>query len=87
MNPSHAVDPASIVSQAIELREKENGKSLDLNFQLKNEKELQLTPQSPLQPGQEYWLIVHPGANGVRSHDQHTPLSTGYITIIMVPGT
>ena len=84
---SLAVDPASIVSQAIELREKESGKSLDLNFQLKNEKELQLTPQSPLQPGQEYWLIVHPGANGVRSHDQHTPLSTGYITIIMVPGT
>ncbi|ABI67520.1 C-terminal processing peptidase [Syntrophomonas wolfei subsp. wolfei str. Goettingen G311] len=84
---SHDVDPASIYNQAIELREKESGKSIDLNFQLKNEKELQLTPQKPLQPDQEYWLIVHPGANGVRSHDQQIPLSTGYITIIMVPGT
>lgn len=82
---SHPVDPASITSQGIELREKESGKSLDLNFQLKNEKELQLTPQTPLQPNHEYWLIVHPGANGPRSRDLHTPLSTGYITL--VPGT
>lgn len=82
---SHALDPASIHEQSIELREKGSGKSVSLNFQLLKPDKLQLTPQSLLQPGYDYWLIVHSGARGVFSKERQLTLSTGYITTIKVP--
>lgn len=79
---SHAIDPASVQNRVIELFEKESGTSIDLAFDLKTTKELQVTPLGPLQPEQEYWLVIHPGSRGVCSHDMQLTLSTGYIVYV-----
>ncbi|MGG3925604.1 S41 family peptidase [Metabacillus fastidiosus] len=66
---SQELDEQTISKNSIELIEKDTGERVPIQFNLLNEKHVEVVPELQLKPETSYWLVVHP--DGIQAKNKN----------------